>query len=327
VEDGKRILILSDPHYASAAERARVNFEVEGIRNPFVRLLIRIWRGVIWLRDPFAHNYLVDRFIEAAGDADLVVANGDFSCDSAFIGLADSAARQSAKECLGKLRERFGEKLIAVIGDHELGKSSLAGNRGGLRLESWRVTTQDLKIAPAWERRIGDRVLVGVTSSLLALDVYEADSLPEEVSEWRRLRAEHLENVRAIFEQIKPNERILLFCHDPTALPFLAEEDFAKAKLGQIERTVIGHLHTPLVFWKTRILAGFPPIHFLGRGVRRITRGLNRARRWKPFHVLLCPSLSGSQLLKDGGFYEMKLTPGQPAEFLRRRLKWEKFGP
>ena len=324
VTDTETVLILSDPHYASAAERERVNFEINGIDNPFTRLLIILWRRIIWLRDPFAHNYLLDRFLERAGELNLVIANGDYSCDSAFVGLSDAAARRSAEECLGKLRERFHEKLLTVIGDHELGKSSLAGNRGGLRLESWRVTTEDLRIPPAWERRIGDHVLIGVTSSLIALEVFEADALPEEVREWHRLRAEHLEHVRVIFERVQSTDRITLFCHDPTALPFLATESFVQKKLGQIERTIIGHLHTPLVIWKARLLAGFPPIHFLGRGIRRISRGLNRARGWKQFRPLLCPSLSGSQLLKDGGYYEMKLKTGAPAEFIRHRLKWEK---
>jgi hypothetical protein len=237
--------------------------------------------------------------------------------------LSDSAARQSAEECLGKLRGRLGERCVAVIGDHELGKSSLAGNRGGMRLESWKITTQDLKVAPVWERRLADHVLIGVTSTMIALDVYEADALPEEIREWHRLRAEHMQQLREIFERVTASERIILFCHDPTALPFLAQESFVQRRLAQIERTVIGHLHTPLVIWKTRMLAGLPPIHFMGRGIRRISRGLNRARAWKPFKVLLCPSLSGSQVLKDGGYYEMNLTPGAPAEFIRHRLKWE----
>jgi hypothetical protein len=324
VTDTETVLILSDPHYAGAAERERVNYEIEGLDNPLTRLLITIWRKLIWLRDPFAHNYLLDRFLERAGELNLVIANGDYSCDSAFIGVSDPASRQSAEECLGKLRQKFGERLLTVIGDHEIGKSSLAGNRGGMRLESWRIATEDLKICPVWERRIGDHVLIAVTSTLLAFEVYEADALPNELPEWHRLRAEHIEQVRAIFESVKPTERIILFCHDPTALPFFAMEDFVQKKIGQIERTIIGHLHTPLVIWKTRVLAGFPAINFLGRGVHRISRGLNRARGWKQFKILLCPSLSGSQLLKDGGYYEMKLRPGAPAQFIRHRLRWEK---
>lgn len=322
--DTETVLILSDPHYASAAERVRVNYELEGLTNPLTRIAILFWRRLIWLADPFAHNYLLDRFLDRAADPNLIVANGDFSCDSAFIGLSDPAARQSAEECLGKLRGRFGDRLHTTIGDHELGKTSLAGGRGGMRLESWRVTTQHLNMTPAWERRIGDHVLIGVTSSLVALEVYEPDALADEVREWRRLRAEHLEQLREIFEGVKSSERIILFCHDPTALPFLANEAFIQKRVPQIDRTIIGHLHTPLVIWKTRLLAGFPPIHFLGRGIRRISRGLHRARGWKPFNILLCPSLAGSQLLKDGGYYEMKLKPGAAADLKLHRLHWEK---
>jgi len=78
------------------------------------------------------------------------------------------------------------------------------------------------------------------------------------------------------------------------------------------------------VFWKSRLLPAFPPIHFMGNGIRRISHGLNRARSWKPFHVLLCPSLAGSQLLKDGGYYCMSLPPAGPAKFELHRLQWEK---
>lgn len=316
-----RILILSDPHYASAGERARKNFESEGVKNPLVRLLIRTWRYWLWLRDPFAHNYLVDRFIAEAGEADWVVANGDFSCDSAFIGLSDPAARQSAVECLGKLRAAFGEKLLTTVGDHELGKTSLAGARGGLRLASWRATLE-LGIAPVWEKRVGRFVLIGVTSTLIALDVFRSDILDEEWSEWQKLRTEHLAEVRKLFDAVKKDERIILFCHDPTALPFLGSESWVIEKLPQLERTVIGHLHSPMVFWKSKLLAGCPPIGFCGNGVRRITRALHRARLWKPLNVLLCPSLAGAQLLKDGGYYELRLNDSG-AEFVRRRLRWE----
>ena len=96
MENGAEVLILSDPHYAGAAEALRVDFEIVGITNPVSRLLVKLWRRLIWLRDPFGHNYLLDRFLEREDEPELVVANGDFSCDSGFIGLADSAARQSA---------------------------------------------------------------------------------------------------------------------------------------------------------------------------------------------------------------------------------------
>ena len=56
-----------------------------------------------------------------AGDADRVIASGDFSCDSAFVGVSDVAARESALACPGRLRARCGGQFHAVIDDHELG--------------------------------------------------------------------------------------------------------------------------------------------------------------------------------------------------------------
>jgi hypothetical protein len=322
VEKAAEILVLSDPHYASSAERVRVDFEIAGLTNPVSRLLLKLWRRLIWLRDPFAHNYLLDQLLERAGEPDIVVANGDFSCDSGFIGLADSAARQSAEECLAKMRARFGERLRTTMGDHEFGKTSLAGGRGGLRLESWRVATEELLISPAWEYRIHDFVMVGVTSSLIALDAFRPEILPEEWADWNQLRTQHLDQIRQVFDRINSHERILLFCHDPTALPFLGQEEFFRRKFCQLNRTIIGHLHTPMVLWQARVLSGCPPIPYFGKGIHRITRALNRARAWRPFKVLLCPSLSGSQLLKDGGYYTVRLRGGEKPEFTRHRLKW-----
>jgi hypothetical protein len=98
-----------------------------------------------------------------------------------------------------------------------------------------------------------------------------------------------------------------LFCHDPTALPFLWREEAVRKRAVQIEQTFIGHLHSPLYFWNSRRLAGMPVINFLGPNVRRMTRALHEARIWKHFRVRLCPSLAGIELLKDGGYYTVTL--------------------
>jgi hypothetical protein len=54
-----------------------------------------------------------------------------------------------------------------------------------------------------------------------------------------------------------------------------------------------------------------------------LSSALREARYWKPFNVLLCPSLSGIELLKDGGFYtvELDLESRQPAAFQFHRLQ------
>jgi hypothetical protein len=147
--------------------------------------------------------------------------------------------------------------------------------------------------------------------------------LPDEQAEWQELRSEHLAEIGRAFSALKPSQRVLLFCHDPTALPFLWREAAVREKLPQIERTIIGHLHSKLVFFKSRMLAGMPIINFLGHTPKRLSSALREARFWKPFKVLLCPSLSGIELLKDGGFYtaELDLEARQPAAFRFHRLK------
>src|SRR5262245_60959568 len=98
-----RLLICSDIHYASDAEKRRVHYELNAIENPVQRLMVRYYRRFFWLRDPFAHNELLNYVLQTPVEPDVAVANGDYSCDSGFIGVADPAARQSAKECLTKL--------------------------------------------------------------------------------------------------------------------------------------------------------------------------------------------------------------------------------
>ncbi len=310
--------ILSDIHYASAAEQARgLDFEIAAIRNPLLRQLVKFYRRFIWLRDPLGQNHLLDTFLDRSTQWDFVVANGDYSCNTASVGVSDDAACQSVRECLEKLRHRFGERLRANYGDHELGKVSFFGGRGGMRLASWRRARQELGLEPFWRVEAGNYVLLGVVSSLVALPVFEPDTMPAERPEWERLRAEHLDEVRRAFAGLRPNQRVILFCHDPSALPFLWREPEVQARVEQIEQTIIGHLHSTLVLWKSRRLAGMPRLRFLGHTANRLSTALREARHWRPFKVRLCPSLAGIELLKDGGYLTAKLdaTAARPAEF------------
>jgi hypothetical protein len=174
-------------------------------------------------------------------------------------------------------------------------------------LVSWERATRDLGIEPFWRRELGPWVLLGVTSSLLALPVYEPETLPEERPAWWRLREEHYDRIRAAFGSLRPEQRVVLFCHDPSALPFLASDPAVRNRLPQVERTVIGHLHTELILRVSRGLAGMPAIGFLGNAVRRMSAALRKARSWREFNVWLCPSPAGCQLLKDGGFRSLTL--------------------
>jgi hypothetical protein len=316
------VAILSDIHYAGAAERARGDdYEYRDLKNPFLRFFVSNYRHFIWLRHPLQHGHLLDRFINGVESPDLVIANGDYSCDTGFVGLSDAAACESARECLTKLRDRFAPNFHASIGDHELGKASFVGAHGGMRLASWQRCL-DLVLEPFWRIERCGYAIIGVTSSLLALPVFEPDTLPAELDQWRKLREEHLAEIRSGFAAIKRGQRIILFCHDPTALPFLWHDENIRLKIPQVEHTIIGHLHTPLVLWKSRVLAGMPPIRSLGHTTKRLTTALSEARTWRHFRVRLCPALAGTQLLKDGGYLTMELNedPEQPAKIQFHRL-------
>ncbi len=226
----KRILVLSDIHYASAAEQLRHDHEARAISNPLLRLFVRLFRHYIWLRAPMQQNHLLDQFLSRADAPDYVIANGDYSCDSAFLGVSDDAACQSARECLEKLRRHFAPNLRAVFGDHELGKLSLFGARGGMRLASFQRAQTELGLQPFWRMQLGNYVLFGVVSSLIALPVFERDTLPEERAEWNRLREHTLPKSDSLCRTATP-PRGLLFCHDPSAPPVFVGETPVRRRL------------------------------------------------------------------------------------------------
>ncbi|MGV3754578.1 MAG: hypothetical protein ACO1QS_04290 [Verrucomicrobiota bacterium] len=318
-----RLVILSDIHYAGAAEQARgSDYETRAISSPGQRWLVRMWRRHLWLRDPFGHNHQLDRFLTECPIADFVVANGDYSCDSAFIGVSDEAACASAAECLGKLRERFNSQLRTTIGDHEFGKRSLGSGAGGMKLASLHATRETLQLPTSWRMELGRHVIIGMTSSLAAVPSLAGDQSAEEKAGWQEEHQRHLAEVCELFRGINSSQRILLFCHDPTALPFLWEMEEIRSLAPQIERTIIGHLHSNLIFRQAKLMAGLPPIRFLGPTVTRNTQALNRARVWKPFCVQLCPSLAGMQLLRDGGYLSMDLRDDAPMQTRFHGLPW-----
>jgi hypothetical protein len=313
----KIVGIVSDIHYAGASEQARGNdYEYRGIRNPLVRNLLRLHRHYIWMRAPLQNNHLLDPFLARVKDFDYVVANGDYTCNTAFLGLSDQPARESAAECIGKLRSACGDRFFATFGDHEFGKMSLIADRGGMRLESF-LRASEIGLKRFWRFEIGLYVIVGITSSLVAFPVMEPDTVPEERAEWQRLRNEHLQEIRTAFESLLPAQRVLLFCHDPSALPFLAREQAVRVRLPQLEQTVVGHLHSNLILSASRALAGIPKISFLGHTAARWTEALREAKCWRDFKLRLCPALAGIQLLRDGGYLTAEIDPEarQPIAF------------
>ncbi len=322
------IAVVSDIHYAGPQERLRAGHESSAIHNGLLRLLVGFYRHHIWLRDVFAHNHLVDYFIEHAKGADWVVGNGDFSCDTAFVGSMDAASSESAELCLGRLRAAFPDRFLAVMGDHELGKKSIFGGVGGMRTRSWEQSVNGLGIPPFWTQDIGVYRLIGVCSSLVGLPVFDADVLPDELPLWKEWRREHLERVASAFSDLKKHQKVVLFCHDPSALPFLLEVDAVREHIGQIERTIIGHLHSELIVRMSRFLSGMPHLSFLGSTVNRLSAALRQSRAWKPFNLQLCPSLAGIELLRDGGFLRIRLDPSglRPLKLELERVPREGLG-
>jgi hypothetical protein len=303
-----RIAIVSDIHYAGPREQAcGPEFEFASAPPSPSRTLARAYRHYIWMRNPLAHNALLDRFIERAAGASLVVANGDYTCDTSGLGVGGDGGLESVQLCLGRLRAAFGERFHAVIGDHELGKISLLGDHGGLRLASWRRALAECRLKPFWRIELGRHVLLGITSTLVALPVFRRDALEDEWGGWEELRAAHLAEICAAFDALRPGQRLVMFCHDPTALPFLWREPAVQARRAEIAATIIGHLHTRLLLWKSRCLAGLPPVRSLGVTLQRITTALHEARHWRPFNVHLCPALAGIELFKRGGYLTLEL--------------------
>jgi hypothetical protein len=313
------LLILSDIHFAAAGERARgSDYELAPIKKPLVRFIAGCLRHYVWMRDPMARSPQLQAFLDKAKPADLVIVNGDYTLDSGFIGLADPACLESAEECIGRLRAQFGDRLHLVIGDHELGKKAMFSDLGCMRLASWQAVTGSLGIKPLWQLPVGNYLLLAVTSSLIALPYHQVDVLPEEWEEWQRMREEHLAAIRKVFDTLQPSQRVILFCHDPTALPFLGQDESIRHRLPQIEQTIIGHLHSELVLWKSRLLAGMPVVKALGSAVYKMSTALHQAQEWRPFKVRLCPALAGIELFNDGGYLTATLDPAanRPAEFI-----------
>jgi hypothetical protein len=305
-----RVALVSDLHYAGPLERARGNdYGYRELRNPLLRGLARAYGRHVWLRDPLDLGYLLHKFLEASTTADYAIANGDYSCDSAAIGVSDDAAFESVGACLGAIRKQFGTRTAFTYGDHELGKLSLAGARGGMRLASFHRANQDLELPPLWRLDLGRYTLIGVVSSLVGLPVFSRDALSSELPEWELIRRAHMAAIATEFARLSPNQRVLLFCHDPTALPFLWREEAVRQRISQVEHTFIGHLHSNLILWQSRLLAGMPTINFLGPTARRLSLALGEARHWRHFKVRLCPAIAGLELLKDGGFLWLEIDP------------------
>lgn len=316
------LLVVSDIHRAGAAEQARRGFDERSVSNPWLRTFQRLYRRHVWLADSMAHNGKLGDILQQVPGPDRVVANGDFTLDTGFVGISDDAALESAGEVLAMLRGAYGDGVMAVMGDHEIGKKSFMGGAGGVRRASLERAESELGIPRLWHEDFAGWRWIGVTSTLAGWPVFREETPEDELEWWERAHREHLGEIEERFRG-GGSRRILLFCHDPTALPFLMRLPGVREALPRVAATVIGHLHTPLVLGVGRMLAGMPRVTGAGHTVRRISTALNEARCWKAFRVVLCPSPPGIQLLKDGGYLTTDWPPTRDTvEFRRHRLKW-----
>lgn len=322
-----RLLVLSDVHWAGPAEQARAGHESRVVGNPVLRLVARLWRRWVWLAVPHGHNHRLAAIIERAGTADWVLANGDFTLDTGFVGVSDDAAFESSRECLRRLREAYADRLLTTIGDHDLGKMSLFGGAGGVRQRSLERCEQELGLKRFWVREGGEGVVfIGIASTLAAWPMFAPETPVAEHGWWREEHEKHRAEIAAAFGRVRADQRIVLCCHDPSALAYLHELPQVRQKLPQLAATVIGHLHSPFILGMARKLAGIPRIAWMGATARRYTTALSRARCWREFRVQLCPSPPGLQLLKDGGWLSAELG-SDPAmdRFTRHRLSWDEL--
>jgi len=318
------LLVLSDVHRSGIREQARRGFDSQAVASPFLRTLQRVYRRHVWLDDPMAHNHLLGAILGRVPAAQFVVANGDFTLDTAFVGVSDDAAFESAAEALDELRAAYGTRMRCTIGDHDLGKKSFVGGAGGVRRRSLERCESELGLPRLWHADFPGWRWIGMTSTLAAWPVFRPETLLEEMGWWEAIHARHLTEIDDLFAgATAAGLRTVLFCHDPTALPFLRRLPGVTAALPQIGATVIGHLHTRLVLRMARLLAGIPRIEWAGHSVRRYTAALNQARCWREFRVTLCPSPTGVELLKDGGYLTAEWPPSEGAiRFQTHRLPW-----
>lgn len=321
---GFKFLVISDIHYASDAEKTLGENELQGIYNPFFRMVAFFFRYFFWLRHPHAHNDKLLKFLEKAPQAEMVVGCGDYSNDAGNTGASFPAAFQSTQEVFRLIQERFGHTFISVAGDHEIGKIGLFGKKGGPRLASWEIIQKELNIKPFWHRQFGIWHFFGLNSFIISLPNIEKELLETQKETWEKLRKDYLKEFKAHLNILPASAKVILFSHDPTALSYLCEipEIIDLLERKKIAITFVGHLHTPLVLKASYLLAGMPKINFLGHSIARMTESLSNARHWKDFNLILCPSMTGCQLAKDGGWIEVDLQDDGNYTLTHKHLAW-----
>lgn len=323
-----RVAVISDMHVLGPGEAERLQriaFDL-GARHSFLarkwnRALLRLRRRLWNWHPEFRETVFLKALDDIARfDADRIVANGDYGGDAVGVGVSDAASFESVRRVVDLLRNTFPDRCRFVIGDHELGKHSTELRRGGIRIESLRRCAEELALPPWWMEQAGPFHLVGLASTLLALDLFLPEAAPDEVAAWREWRDRQRDWLRAAFAALPADARVLLFLHEPAALSFLDEIPEVRARRPHIERTILGHLHAPGLLPWLRLLARMPRLNSRYPVARIISHGARGAHRWSAFRPVVCPAVFGAGHYFSGGLLFLETDRSGRLHIRRHRL-------
>ena len=304
-----RLAVISDVHVMGPSEKDKHNESFnrlgEGLprmHGAWRRSLHRLRRR-FWVDHPEARHQSFLHALDtvASYNPDWIVANGDYGGDTLGIGMSDASTFESVASVVTLIRHMFPNNAHFIFGDHEIGKYSTALKQGGIRLKSLQRGEELLGIRSFWTERVDGFHLVGVNSSLFVLDLFLPEALADEIPEWRRLRTEHIDQVNASFENLPADARVLLFCHDPSALSVISELPGVQRHISQIERTILGHYHAPSLLSLAKLVRLLPKLDPKYPVARITMHGVHGIKGWRKFRPIVCPATFGAGHHVPGG--------------------------
>ena len=322
-----RIAVVSDLHVAGPGEHAETRESVRLLGHGEGSVRRRFRRGLNRFRDRFWHWQPESRaacFVQALQhiynyNPDYLVANGDYAGDHSGMGLSDDHTYESVNHVVSLIREIFPERSRFNFGDHDIGKYNTVRRQGGIRLRSLERGLE-LGLESFWEIAHDNVLLIGVNSSLLTLELYLPEALPEEVDDWASRREAHVQQIVERFRGIEDGHRVILFSHDPSAMGLLSSLPEVRKRLSQIECTVVGHLHTPMLMGLTRMMRHVPVLKTNYPIARIVTHGARGAQDWKRFNPVVCPSTYGVGNHISGGILLIEARSRGPLAVTRQRI-------
>ena len=326
-----RLAVLSDFHVLGPGELLQsedayrqLGEGLNPIRRTWRRGLYRVRRR-LWNTHPELRQTAFQKAIDEIDEynPEWIIANGDYGGDTGGIGLSDKQTFESVAGAVDMLRQRFAGRIRFIFGDHDLGKYSTVLREGGIRLQSLELGEKMLGIPSFWHE-IDDEVhLIGINSSLFTLDLFLPEALTDEIPEWRRLREEHIAKVSHAFDGLPREARVVLFCHDPSALAALGKVPVVLDRLSHIEMTVIGHLHAPSLLKLAKLVPSSRAKKWRPKYpvARILAHSLEGVRSWKLFKPVACPSTFGAGHHMHGGVLFIEKDSHGKLVSARRRIR------